>query len=180
MFEYFTEPAKRAITIAQDEATALEHDYIGSEHLLLGLAAVDTGTAGAVLSEHGVTPSRARDEMVRIQRAAGITGGGGRDAVDALATLGIDVEQIRSKADESFGPGRFQFPLPAYSPDAKSMLELTLREAQALGHSSFDTEHMLLGLLAHGEGIGIEVLTALGVDLAALREAIHSRHRPTA
>ncbi|WFB11415.1 hypothetical protein LRS74_00880 [Streptomyces sp. LX-29] len=85
------------------------------------------------------------------------------------------MEEIQRRADETFGPGAFQYPRPAYTPDAKKALEQTLREAQALGHQEFGTEHILLGLLAAGEGRGLDVLRTLEVDLAVLREAVLAR-----
>ncbi|WP_442813620.1 Clp protease N-terminal domain-containing protein [Streptomyces sp. NBC_01754] len=128
-----------------------------------------------MLREQGVELTRAREESVRILEAAGIVGTGGRTAKDALSSIGIDVEEIQRRADDTFGPGAFQYPRPAYTPDAKKALEHTLSEAQALGHESFGTEHILLGLLAAGEGRGLDVLAALGVDRAGLREAVLAR-----
>lgn len=172
MFEFFTDRARRAIVLAQDEALALGHDFIGTEHLLLGLAGTGRSTAGDVLRELGVEPDRARAETVRILEAAGVPASGGQPAKDALATLGIDVEEIQRRADGAFGAGEFRFPRPAYTADAKKALECTVREARGLGHEKFGTEHMLLGLLAAGEGRAPEVLVALDVDPGRLREAV--------
>ncbi|WP_229852738.1 Clp protease N-terminal domain-containing protein [Streptomyces albospinus] len=94
---------------------------------------------------------------------------------DALSSIGIDVAEIQRRADQAFGPGAFQYPRPAYTPHAKKALEQTLREARALGHEKFGTEHVLLGLLAAGQGRGLEVLAALEVDPAGLREAVLAR-----
>jgi ATP-dependent Clp protease ATP-binding subunit ClpC len=178
MFEYFTDRAKRAIVASQDEALALGHDFIGTEHLLLGLAGTGDATAGEVLKEHGVDLARAREETVRLLEAAGIPATGGQPAKDALSSIGIDVGEIQRRADDTFGPGAFQFPRPAYTPGAKKALELTLREAQALGQENIGTEHMLLGLLAEGEGVALKVLTALDVEVAALRPAVLARIAP--
>lgn len=92
MFEKFTPLAKRAISRAQDEAVNLGHGFIGTAHILLGLADVTEGIAAAVLAAHDVTPERARSEMTRLPQAAGITATGARAATDALAAIGIDVE----------------------------------------------------------------------------------------
>jgi len=180
VFEFFTDRARRAVVLSQDEAIALGHDFIGTEHILLGLVGTDGSTAGDVLREQGVELTRAREETVRILEAAGVAASGGQPAKDALASLGIDVEEIQRRADDTFGPGAFQYPRPAYTPDAKKALEQTLREARALGHEKFGTEHILLGLLAAGEGRGLEVLAALEVDRASLREAVLARVAPEA
>jgi ATP-dependent Clp protease ATP-binding subunit ClpA len=176
VFDTFTNPAKRSITLSQDEAITLGHDFIGTEHMLLGLARVRQGMAGQLLSEHGVTPDRARNEAVRLLEAAGIPATGGRAAAEALATIGIDVDEIRRRADDTFGPGQFFFPRPAYTPRAKKALELTLREAQALDHDFIGTEHILLGLLADDEDAGgnlaVRVLRAIDVDPSGLRAAV--------
>ncbi|WP_042371881.1 Clp protease N-terminal domain-containing protein [Streptacidiphilus neutrinimicus] len=180
MFEYFTGRAKRAIVVGQDEAIALGHDFMGTEHLLLGLAADPESAAGSVLAAHGVDADRTREVTVRLLTEAGVDATGGRPASDALASIGIDVAEIRRRADESFGEGKFQFPRPAYTPHAKAALEQTLREAKALGHERFGTEHMLLGILAVGgddaeRTTALAVLTALDVNTAALRPALLSR-----
>ncbi|WP_443072679.1 Clp protease N-terminal domain-containing protein [Streptomyces sp. RPT161] len=180
MFEYFTDRAKRAVVASQDEALAFRHDFIGTEHMLLGLAGTDESTAHEVLAEHGVDVSRARDETVRLWEEAGVVGTGGQAAKDALSSIGIDVEEIRRQADSTFGTGAFQYPRPAYTARAKKALELSVREARALGHEDIGTEHVLLGLLAEGEGLAIKVLTALEVDVAALRQTILSRVAPQA
>ncbi|MFH8989525.1 Clp protease N-terminal domain-containing protein [Streptomyces sp. NPDC017940] len=175
MFELFTERARHAVTLSQDEAIALGHDFIGTEHLLLGLVGTERSTAGDVLREQGVEHTRARRETVRVLEAAGVAATGGREAKDALSSLGIDVAEIKRKADDNFGPGAFQYPRPAYAEDAKKALEQTLSEARALGRETFGTEHILLGLLAAGEGRGLDVLAALDVDAAGLREAVLAR-----
>ncbi|MGP8300219.1 Clp protease N-terminal domain-containing protein [Streptomyces inhibens] len=128
-----------------------------------------------MLREQGVELTRAREETVQILEAAGIVAAGGQPAREALSSIGIDVEEIQRRADDTFGPGAFQYPRPAYTPDAKKALEYTLREARALGHEKFGTEHILLGLLAAGEGRGLEVLAVLEVDPAGLREAVLAR-----
>jgi ATP-dependent Clp protease ATP-binding subunit ClpA len=179
VFERFTELAKRAVTASQDAALALGHDFIGTEHLLLGLTST-AGAAGEVLREHGIELSRAREETVRQLEDAGVAATGGQEAKDALSSLGIDVAEIQRRADDTFGPGAFRFPRPAFTPRAKKVLELTFHEAQALGHRHIDTEHLLLGLLTEGEGVAIQVLTALEAETATLRQAVLARVSPQA
>ncbi|WP_377267020.1 Clp protease N-terminal domain-containing protein [Peterkaempfera sp. SMS 1(5)a] len=174
MFDRFTELAKRAVVASQDVAIALGHDFIGTEHLLIGLVQT-AGTAGEVLRRHGVELSQAREQTVRLLQEAGVTATGGRAAMDALASIGIDVAEIQRRADDTFGPGAFHFPRPAYTPEAKKALELTVQEAADLGSEPIDTEHMLLGLLAAGEGVAVQVLAALDVDTAALRQDVLDR-----
>jgi ATP-dependent Clp protease ATP-binding subunit ClpA len=171
MFDKFNAPAKQAVRSAQDEAISLGHDFIGTEHLLLGLTGAG-GLAGEVLGEYGVTADNARTETVRILTGQGVQPTGGQEAKDALASIGIDVEEIRRRADEAFGEGEFKFPRPAYTPRAKKMLQYTLREALELKADDIGTEHMLLGMLTEGEGVGVQVLDVLGVDTVALRRAV--------
>jgi ATP-dependent Clp protease ATP-binding subunit ClpA len=96
-------------------------------------------------------------------------------AKDALFMIGIDVAEIQRRGDSAFGPGAFRFPRPAYTPRAKNALELTLRKAADLGHQRIDTEDLLLGLLAESEGAALQILSALGVDAAALRQSVLDR-----
>src|SRR5690348_960932 len=98
MFEYFTDRAKRSIVAGQDEAIALGHDFMGTEHLLLGLAADPQSTAGAVLAAHGVELDRTRQVTVRMLTEAGVPATGGQPARDALASIGIDVAEIQRRA----------------------------------------------------------------------------------
>ena len=180
VFERFTELAKRAVAASQDAALSLGHDFIGTEHLLLGLTST-AGTAGEVLREHGIELSQAREETVRLLEEAGVAATGGQEAKNALSSIGIDVAEIQRRADDTFGPGTFRFPRPPFTPRAKKVLvELTWREARALGHQHIDTEHLLLGLLTEGESVAIQVLTALEAETAALRQAVLARVTPQA
>ena len=180
MFEKFTNLAKRSITLSQDEAITLGHDFIGTEHMLLGLVRVPESIAGQILGEQGVTADRVRAQALRLLEAAGVSANGGREATEALAVIGIDVEEIRRRADDTFGPGQFKFPRPGYTRRAKTVLELTLRESTELGHDYIGTEHLLLAMLAEGEGVGVQVLGGLGVDPAALRTTVLDRVRAPA
>ncbi|GCB52737.1 Clp protease N-terminal domain-containing protein [Streptomyces sp. NL15-2K] len=172
MFEFFTDHGKQAVTASQDEAIALGHDFIGTEHLLLGLLAADSGTAAGVLHGQNVDLERARQETVRVLEAAGIPVSKAQPARDALSSLGIDVAEIQRQADTSFGPGAFQFPRPIYTPEARTALTNTLSEARALGRDAFGTEHILLGLLTVPEGHALKVLASFRVDPTTLRETI--------
>ena len=138
MFERFTDRARRVVVLAQDEARALNHNYIGTEHLLLGL----------------------------IHEGEGV-------AAKALEQLGITLESVREKVVEIIGEGQ-QAPkghIP-FTPRAKKVLELSLREALQLNHSYIGTEHILLGLVREGEGVAAQVLVKLGADLNRVRSTV--------
>jgi ATP-dependent Clp protease ATP-binding subunit ClpC len=138
VFERFTEPARRVMVLAQDEARALEHNSIGTEHLLLGLLREQEGLGARVLESLGVSVDAVRD------RVGGSVGQG-----------------------DKVGAGQIPF-----SPPAKKVLELSLREALALGHKFIGTEHVLLGVVAEGEGVAPRILLELGVTSVAVREAV--------
>jgi ATP-dependent Clp protease ATP-binding subunit ClpA len=158
MFERFTKEARAVVVLAQAEAVALEADRIGTEHLLLGLAAEQGTAAARALGPLGLTHAALRAELER--------SGGGLDA-DALASIGIDLDEVRRRVEESFGPGalggRRKGRLP-FSPGAKRALELALREALVLGDRHIGSEHILLGLMREP-----------GEDIAAVLR----RHRQT-
>jgi ATP-dependent Clp protease ATP-binding subunit ClpC len=179
MFDRFDELAKRAVVAAQDAALSMGHDFIGTGHLLLGLAQT-AGPAGEALREHGVDLRQAREKTAQALEEAGIPATGGQPAKHALASLGIDVGEIQRRADDTFGPGKFRFPRPPFTPRAKKTLQLTLREATALGQQSIDTGHLLLGIIAEGDGVAITVLNALDVNTEALRETVLNRMAPQA
>jgi ATP-dependent Clp protease ATP-binding subunit ClpC len=138
LFERFTDRARRVVVLAQEEARMLNHNYIGTEHILLGLS---------------------REEGV---------------AAKALETLNISVEAARQQVEEIIGRG--QAPPPSghipFTPRAKKVLELAFREAMQLGHDYIGTEHILLGLIREGEGVGAEVLQRLGADLNRVRQSV--------
>ena len=138
MFERFTDRARRVVVLAQDEARALNHNYIGTEHLLLGLIHEGEGVAAKALESMDVTLDKARAQVVEII-------GEGQSAPS----------------------GHIPF-----TPRAKKVLELSLREALQLSHNYISTEHILLGLLREGEGVAVQALGNLDVDLAALRQAV--------
>ena len=138
MFERFTDRARRVVVLAQEEARMLNHNYIGTEHILLGL----------------------------IHEGEGV-------AAKALEALNISLEAVRSQVEEIIGQGQ-QAPsghIP-FTPRAKKVLELSLREALQLGHNYIGTEHILLGLIREGEGVAAQVLVKLGADLGRVRNQV--------
>src|ERR671915_16273 len=138
MFERFTDRARRVVVLAQEEARMLNHNYIGTEHILLGL----------------------------IHEGEGV-------AAKALESLGVSLEAVRQQVEEIIGQGQ-QAPsghIP-FTPRAKKVLELSLREALQLGHSYIGTEHILLGLIREGEGVAAQVLQKLGADLNRVRQQV--------
>lgn len=171
VYDRFTALAKRALVAARDAAASLGHDFIGSEHLLMGLAQT-AGGASEVLRVRGVELDPLRAEVERQLAARGVAATHGVAATNALATLGIDVAEIRRRADASFGSGSFQFPQPAFSVPAKAAVKASLESAREAGQEQIDTEHLLLGVLADENGGGAQALTALGVDVAACRSAV--------
>src|SRR5437016_2387373 len=138
MFERFTDRARRVVVLAQEEARMLNHNYIGTEHILLGL----------------------------IHEGEGV-------AAKALESLGISLDAVRQQVEEIIGQGQ-QAPsghIP-FTPRAKKVLELSLREALQLGHNYIGTEHILLGLICEGEGVAAQVLVKLGADLNRVRQQV--------
>jgi ATP-dependent Clp protease ATP-binding subunit ClpC len=138
LFERFTDRARRVLVLAQEEARLLNHSFIGTEHILLGL----------------------------IHEGEGL-------AAKALESLGISLEAVRDKVEETIGPaGTAPTGSPPFTPRAKKVLELSLREALQLGHNYIGTEHMLLGLVREGEGVAAQVLVSLGADLSRVRQQV--------
>jgi ATP-dependent Clp protease ATP-binding subunit ClpC len=138
VFERFTDRARRSVVFAQEEARLLDHNYIGTEHILLGLLRQEDGVAARALSSLGVSVEAARGQ-VRMIIGEGTT-----------------------------APGHH---IP-FTPRAKKVLELSLREALQLGHNYIGTEHVLLGLIREGEGVAVQVLEALGADRIHVRQSV--------
>jgi len=178
MFERFTSEARLVVRNAQEEARRLRHPLIGTEHLLLALADASEGPGAQALRDRGLGAAGLR------VRVTGIVGPPG-DELDpqALATLGIDLEEVRRVTEASFGPGaldaRGRKPVPPghipFGKRAKKVLELSLREALRLGHNHIGDGHILLGLIREGEGVAAKVLVDAGVDLADLRDDVTRR-----
>jgi ATP-dependent Clp protease ATP-binding subunit ClpA len=176
MFERFTRDARHTVVAAQREARRLGHDRIGTEHLLLGLLGGEGGgIAGVVLRELGVTAAAVERA---IDRAHGRAGLDEADA-EALAAIGIDLDEIRRRTEAAFGPGALRQPVGSarrgrlpFGPGAKRALQRGLREAVALRHSSVGTEHLLLGILAVPEDLGAAALRSAGAVPEAVRDGI--------
>ena len=177
MFERFTDEARNAVVAAQREASALDHGWIGTEHLLLALLADGDGRAARVLRDFAVDAPWARGEVERI------VGRGDPDLdADALATLGIDLDAVRERVERTFGAGALargrcrrgfmpRGTLP-FTPRAKKALELSLREAIAMGDDHIGSEHVLLGLAREGDGVAGGILRSRGIDRDAVRAAL--------
>jgi hypothetical protein len=174
VYDRFTALAKRVIVGARDAAAYLGHDFIGTEHLLIGLTQT-AGLASEALRAHGVELTALGSEAARQMSARGVPATHGRAAAGALSTLGIDVSEIRRRADASFGAGSFQFHRPAFSLAAKQAVKASLEQARAVGQEEIDTQHLLLGVLATEGDPAIQVLASLDVDVAALRQTVLSR-----
>jgi ATP-dependent Clp protease ATP-binding subunit ClpC len=138
MFERFTDRARRVVVLSQEEALRLNHNYIGTEHLLLGLLEEEEGIAAQVLT-----------------------------------TLGVSLDGARTLVEEIIGRGT-EAPVGSvpFTPRAKKVLELSLREALEREHNYIATEHLLLGLLREGEGVAAQVLVRLGAELGQVRSAV--------
>jgi ATP-dependent Clp protease ATP-binding subunit ClpA len=180
MFERFTEDARQAVVLAQEEALALRHGWIGTEHLLLGVLRAD-GDGARLLAGFGVDAAGVRDDVVRIV-------GRGEDDIDrdALATLGIDLDAIRERVERAFGPGALSRRTRCrrgalgrhvpFTARAKKALELSLREAVAIAERDLRGEHLVLGLLREGDGVAARILGERGVTHAAARARVAGRH----
>jgi len=138
MFERFTDRARRVVVLAQEEARMLNHDYIGTEHILLGILREGDGYAAR-----------------------------------ALESLGISLDAVRQQVEEIIGQGQQapSGPVP-FTPRAKKVLELSLRESVQFGHNCIGPEHILLGILREGDGVAAQVLVALGADLNRVRQQV--------
>jgi ATP-dependent Clp protease ATP-binding subunit ClpA len=175
MFERFTEEARQTVVLAQQEARELHSGHIGTEHLLLGVVGQGGTPVADVLVRHGVT------RQSTIEAVARFTGRSGLDA-EALGAVGIDLDAVRERVEATFGPGALDADRPGrgtarsghipFTPRAKKVLELSLREAIALKSRSIGDGHIVLGLLREGEGLAAKVISDRGIDPAALREEI--------
>ena len=166
MFERFTTEARNVVAGSQDEARALRNPHIGPDHLLLAMLSHDS-IGGGLVQSRGMDAVTVRDRLRE---------GDGPDSrldPDALATLGIDLDAVRQAAEAQFGPGALApnaRPMPhghiPFSPAAKKVLELAVREATAGNSRSINSGHLLLGLLA--EGSVERLIVAAGIDLDEL------------
>ncbi len=169
MFERFTDRARRTLVLAQEASESLGHNFIGTEHLLLGLALEGEGVAAVSLSALAVDARAVRDEV-----QARVPSEWSRPGVaDALATVGIDLEAVRREVENTFGVGALRLDnRPPFTPKAMGVLEASLSEAIALGHNFIGTEHLLLGVTSLADGLAIDILVALGTTPAAVRSMV--------
>jgi ATP-dependent Clp protease ATP-binding subunit ClpA len=179
MFERFTTEARTAVRVAQEEARQLRHAYIGTEHLLLGLAR-GQGAAAQALQAHGITAAPLR------QRILALTG----DELDgeALAAVGIDLDRVKEATEAHLGPGALDAGrqremkmghLPM-TKRGKKVLELAVREALHLKSGEIGSGHLLLGLIRDGEGLAISLLRESRIDLSTLRTEVSELMRDQA
>ncbi len=196
MFERFTDRARAVVTQANKQAREMGHPLVGTEHFLLALLEEEGGIAYAVLSEAGLDSERVRADVVRLVGTPPRVLGA-EDAA-ALRTIGIDLDAVLARIEESFGSEALDPPPPPeqgrwvlgrgrrrrgsgrFGPRARKVLELSLREALRLKHKYIGTEHILLGLVREGDGLAAQIITESGVDLADLRRATEARLRHAA
>jgi ATP-dependent Clp protease ATP-binding subunit ClpC len=139
VFERFTERARQVVVLGQDEARALKHNYIGTEHILLGLLREEEGLAARVLESFDITVEEVREQ----------------------------VKRLVGQGDEEIVGGQIPF-----TPRAKKVLELALREALSLGHNYIGTEHVLLGVVRENQGVAARILLEFDADAEKIRNEI--------
>ena len=177
MFERFTDPARRVVVLAQEDARERGADRIGSEHLLLALCRAGDTRAAVLLAARGVTRAVVEDDLRGLRP---------RDLPDrdALASVGIDLDEVRDRVEETFGPGALENTRAAgrrrerrwghipFDSGAKKVLELALREAVRRGDRTIGSEHVLLGMLHRETGRAAPILHARGLTLDGIRAAL--------
>jgi ATP-dependent Clp protease ATP-binding subunit ClpA len=179
MLERFSSNARSAVVAAQETARDRGAANVRTEHLLLALFGVPDSIAVQVLAGFAVTKADVEADIDRIRGA-----GPGPSDAEALATLGIDLDEVRRQVEEAFGPGALDRTRAAigregrgsghvrFDAAAKKTLELALREALALKHSYIGSEHLLLGMLHTETGAAHHILAGRGMDLPSTREAV--------
>ncbi|MDJ1130525.1 Clp protease N-terminal domain-containing protein [Streptomyces iconiensis] len=184
MFERFSKEARAIVIGAQEEARSLGHERIGTEHLLLAALRHPAQPGPATLVRLGVTVTSCRAAVAAV--VAGEGGELGPEDAEALRTLGIDLEEIRRRADSSFGSGALDAPrrgrsghIP-FAARAKKVLELSLRETTARNDRRIGTEHVVLGLLRMDDKITLSVLDRLGIVPTDVQELIRADLRGAA
>jgi len=182
MFERFTPEAREVVVRARQAATELQHSSVGTEHLLLAMVE-SPGPAGDVLRDSGLVAVDVRGEVRRlVSEAPPVLGPA--DA-EALQSVGIDVDAVMARIEATFGPEALVAPASGrrgwrgrrrrggpFGPQAKKVLELSLREAVRLKDRQITSAHILLGLLREENGLGVQILAGAGLDLGALRERV--------
>lgn len=190
MFERFTSAAREVVVGAREEASSLGHQRIGTEHVLISMLRDETGPVARLLREQGVDADIAHEDVQRLIGVAepdlSFTEADAEDAA-ALKAIGIDLDKVRAAIEESFGAGALQLPREApkkrgffgklyasgghipFSPRAKKVLELSLREAIRLHQNFIAPEHIMLGMLREGDGVATRILADHRVDFGELR-----------
>ncbi len=195
MFERFTQAAREVVVHAQEEARDLRHGYIGTEHLLLALLREPSSVAMRALDRLGIERDAVRSDVVRLVGEGPPNRLGERDA-EVLRSIGIDLDEVRRRLEEAFGPGALErrdrvrhgwrrrkrcesiaddIPFTGhipFTPRAKKVLELSLREARQLGHGYIGTEHILLGLVREREGMAARILAQRGASDQRVRNVV--------
>jgi ATP-dependent Clp protease ATP-binding subunit ClpA len=189
VFERFTDGARKTVTGARDEAVATRRSYIGTEHMLIALLECDRGPASAVLSGAGLTADGVRAELDRLMPPPADPLGA-EDAA-ALRAIGIDLDAVIARVEATFGAGALREPEepsakrrglfgrgrrpggtrtnPRFTPRAKKVIELSLREALHRQDNYIGTEHILLAMLREGDGLAAQILTRAGLSLHDVR-----------
>ncbi len=184
MFERFSGEARDVVTGAREESLALRHGRIGTEHLLLGMLREPGSLPARLLAAHDLDATRVRAGVI-----AAVVAGDDLDA-QALSSIGIDLDTVRERVEETFGPGALDLPAVSrgrvvsgrvpLTPRAKKSLELALREAVAMHSRQISSGHLLLGVLREGAGLAARVLREAGLDLPALAEEVRAGLRAEA
>lgn len=182
MFERFTQASRVIVVQAQEEARAARDERVGTQHLLLSMLHEEGGDVARRLAGQGVDRAAVQAALDRFLQA----GAGPELDADALDSIGIDLDAVREKVEATFGPGALDRPgrggspgrghIP-FTPRAKKVLELGLREALALHSKEIRPDHLLLGLLREGEGLGAKALFDAGVDLRLLADQMRTELR---
>jgi ATP-dependent Clp protease ATP-binding subunit ClpA len=179
VFERFTAQARSVVTLAQQEARELGHPNIGTRHILLAILGEPDSAGARALGALGIDGSEVRDEIRRSNRERSTFS---EEDADALRSVGVDLDEVRRRVEEAFGPGALErstsggrgvgvshIPFTARS---KKTLELALREAIHLGHRSIGTEHLLLGLERDETCSAATILAARGADRERVRAEV--------
>ena len=189
MFERFTDEARAVVVHAQAEARELRHHYVGTEHLLLGLLRA-AGTGSAVLGQLGIGADDVRSDVTDFIDGSATEAEPVHDDATALRAIGIDLDEVRDRIEAAFGPGALDRPVSRshlwrrrrcddgssgrvpFTPRAKKVLELSLREAVRLRDPHIGTEHVLLGLAREGVGLASRILVERGVTPDDVRRGV--------
>ncbi|MBA2391095.1 MAG: Clp protease [Geodermatophilaceae bacterium] len=174
MFERFTSSAREVVVAARREAKDVDHSIAGTEHLLLALVQDSDGLGGRALRRLGLDPVAVRHSIDTIRSRGPV----GDLDVEALGSIGIDLDAVRRRVDAAFGPGALDRAGPTrrwrspFSPRAKKALELSLRESIRRKDGYIGTEHLLLGVLREGRGMAARILADAAIDRTAVESML--------